>query len=127
MASIKNLSWKELKPRLCIQTPDTYKVGPFSSVPYCTYLAQIVLIYSTTPQKVVSQLHIDRNRNREDCADPKHTTVKGGIPTNFSPLHQSNSSGALLQADLLPGVVDQFRAEIAEFRDEPLFYFCFFP
>lgn len=85
-----------------------------------------MIIYSTTPKKVASQLHIDRNRNSEDCADPKPIIVKGEIPTDFSPLHQSNSSAALLQADLLPGVVDQFRAEIAEFRDELLFYFCFF-
>lgn len=51
MASIKNFSWKELKPTLCIEMPNTYEVGPFSSVPYCTYLAQIALIYSTTPKK----------------------------------------------------------------------------
>lgn len=54
MASIKILSWKELKPRLYIETPDTYEVGPFSLVPYCIYLGQIVLIYSTTPKKVVT-------------------------------------------------------------------------
>lgn len=86
------------------------------------------LFFPQLPKKVVSQLHIDRNRNRnsEDCADPKPTIVKEEIPTDFSPLHQYNSPGALLQADLLPWVVDQFRAEITEFRDDPLFYFCFF-
>lgn len=121
MASIKNLSWKKLKPRLCIKTPDTYEIGPFSSVPIVLTWPRAYLFHNS--QK---SWHIVRNRNSEDRVDPKPTIVKGEVPTDFSPLHQSNSPGALLQADLLPRVVTNSEQKSLNLERSPSFIFAFF-